>query len=164
MRRPALVGSAALLSLFLVCGLLHADEKSKHTARWQDLLITVVAVEASEEVPQPYVPGRPFVPREGYYFVRVRLVVNNQGRRAATADFAPRLKASFGLEYRPFRQTRYEEEPRVHELLPGEEARGSYTFEVKKGAEPLELRLGERRPRIRLQGLLPKPPDSPQEQ
>ncbi len=162
MRPRVLVVSGALLSLFVLTVLLHAGEKNKHSARWGDLHITATGVECPESVEGW--AGRPHPPREDYYYFRVHLAVRNVGKRAVSASFAPRLSATYGLEYRPTLFTRDKDEPEVHELLPGEEVRGSYTFEVKKGAQPLELLLGERRPRIRLQGLLPKPLDSQQEE
>lgn len=165
------------LSLFLtIC--LDADrkEKDKHSARVGNLVVTATAIETPEGLPKRILGREVRLEKapSGHYFVVVRVRFKNVGKRAICADFLPRLKADFGLEYR---QSFRPDEPRVSELLPDQEVEGPFTFEVKEGAKPLELTLEPRsynegcrppgesrtssgsglvffqRPRIRLEGL-----------
>jgi hypothetical protein len=116
---------------------LSAAKKEKNSARTGDLLFTVASIESPETVPNP-LGHRPQQAMAGHRFVVVRVRVRNLGKSAACAEFIPRLKTDFGLEYR-HELILEGEPPRVSELLPGEGTEGSYIFEVKDGVTPREL-------------------------
>jgi hypothetical protein len=119
---------------------LSAARKEKNSARAGDLQFLVSSVEFPETV-GPSGMARPNRATAGYHFVVVHVKVKNMGKLAACAYFTARLKARFDIVYR--RVLAFEEQvPHIHELLPGEEADGSYVFEVKDGVSPVELILG----------------------
>ena len=79
----------------------------------------------------------------GWHFIVVEVSAENVGERAVCSYLMPRLKAEPGLEYGPV-LIGGPNWPNVHELLPGEQAKGGYAFEVKDGVRPLELILEHR--------------------
>ena len=132
------VGVIAICALSLCPSFaLSAAKKEKNSARTGDLLFTVASIELPETVPNP-LGHRPQQAMAGHQFVVVRVRVRNLGKSAACAEFIPRLKTDFGLEYR-HELILEGEPPRVSELLPGEGTEGSYIFEVKDGVTPREL-------------------------
>jgi len=71
---------------------------------------------------------------------RSQFTVANTGNGVICAEIGATLNTTFSLQYhRGGVQT-----PRVREMLPGESAKGAYTFDIKDGVKPLEIifRLG----------------------
>ena len=75
--------------------------------------------------------------RPDHYPVTVQLRADNVGKQALCASFSATLKASFGLEYHEFFLAPHALQ--IRELLPAESTSGEYRFDVKTGAQPLEL-------------------------
>ena len=67
--------------------------------------------------------------------IAVSVVVHNTGNSAVCATFTSKLKTTSGIEYRGTSV----QAPSMHEMPPGDYARGNYIFEVKEGDLPLEL-------------------------
>ncbi len=103
-----------------------AADKDKQSGRFGDLLITATAIEDYGETPH----------QGDHHRVSVSVRVKNLGKRAICASFTPRLRATLDLEYGNILRS---EEPRMSELLPGEETSGTYVFSVKDGVKPLQL-------------------------
>ncbi len=139
MRRESLTLARVIgVCFLLVCsGLEPSAGKEKNSARSGDLQFWITSVESPETVTGVGL-ARPNRATTGHHFVVVHVKVKNLSKRAACAYFTARLKAEFGLEYR--RVLAFDDEvPHIHELLLGEEAIGSYVFELKDGVKPLEL-------------------------
>jgi hypothetical protein len=128
-----------VLLLLLILSVPDARVKDKHSARFDGLVFTATAMESDESTPH----------RGDRHFVAVYVTIKNPGKLPACASFlTASLKTTDGLKYyqikllfgappRPFPR-----EPRVWEMLPGEETSGGYVFNLKDGVEPLELSLG----------------------
>jgi hypothetical protein len=133
-----LIAVAVLLLMVPSSG---TKEKDKRTAHFDGLILTVTAVDSAEE--------------KGHHYVAVFVNVKNAGRNAACTSFSSLLKTTFGLEYRglifrsatgvvrrdPIQGKTFLSEPRISEMLPGEESSGSYLFVVRNGVSPLEMSL-----------------------
>jgi len=159
---------AAVAVLLVITSSSGSKEKDKHTAHFGGLILTVTAIDSTEERRgRPYLPPKPSDPhpppptsedeKGGHHYIAVFVNVKNAGKNPACMSFAPLLKTSFGLEYKnvPFYSLReygldkiFPSTPQISEMLPGEQSSGSYIFRVKKGVLPLEMSLKPERKSI----------------
>ncbi|HEX2711444.1 MAG TPA: hypothetical protein VHM88_04375 [Candidatus Acidoferrales bacterium] len=116
------------------------NQKDKHSEHFGSLVITATAILAGEEG------------KTDRHYVFVFVSIKNTGKKPACASFSTKLKTTYGLEYAtlsPFfdfaeltrlhRRAHLPNEPKVYEMLPGEQSNGAYVFAVKNGVEPLEM-------------------------
>lgn len=104
----------------------HASDKakSKHSGKFGDLAVNVSKLVLT---PAHYEKNR----AELEAFVSV----TNAGKGVICAEFNLILKTTFDLQYHGVSGRA----PKMHEMLPGESAEGSYVFDIKDGVQPLEL-------------------------
>ncbi len=98
--------------------------RSRHSGKFGDLAVNVSRLVLT---PAHYEKSRAEL--EAF------LSVANTGKGVICAELDVTLKTTFNLQYRGFSGRA----PRMHEMLPGESAEGSYVFEIKDGVQPLEL-------------------------
>ncbi len=98
--------------------------KNKHSGKFGDLAVNVSKLVLT---PAQYEKNR----AELEAFVSVA----NAGKGVICAEFNVTLKTTFNLQYRGVSGRA----PKMHEMLPGESAEGSYVFDIKEGVQPLEL-------------------------
>ena len=101
--------------------------KDKHSGKFGDLAVNVSKLLLT---PTHYEKNR----AELEAFVNV----SNTGKGVICAEFNVVLKTTFDLQYHGFPT----HAPKMHEMLPGESAEGSYVFDIKEGVQPLELVIG----------------------
>jgi hypothetical protein len=102
----------------------------KHTAKFGDLVVTATNIASTESAAH-----------EGdHHVVAVFVSVKNSGKGAVCAYLGATLQATFGLEFEGSGGAQqFPEAPRMKQMLPGEEAEGSYAFYVKDRVEPIAL-------------------------
>ena len=100
-----------------------SNAKDKHSGKFGDLAVNVSKL----------------VLTKNRYEKRSRLDafinVANTGKGVICADFNVRLNTAFGLQFLGASW----HAPKMKEMLPGESAQGSYAFDIKAGAQPLDL-------------------------
>jgi len=97
--------------------------KDKHSGKFGDLVVNVSKL----------------VLTKNQYEKRSRLDafinVANTGKGVICADFNVRLNTAFGLQFLGASW----HAPKMKEMLPGESTQGTYAFDIKAGAQPLDL-------------------------
>jgi hypothetical protein len=149
----------AIAGLLLIAPCSHSKEKDKRIAHFGGLIVSVTAVDTVEERSgRPYDPPKPSDPsgppppsvnageKGDHHFVAVFVSVKNVGKNPVCISFTSLLKTTLGLEYKgspPYSFIGLDKffpiEPKMSEMLPGEESSGSYVFLVKNGISPLEM-------------------------
>ena len=124
--------------LLLLSSLSMSDARviDNHSARFDGLLVKATAVESDE-----------LMPHKGHrHFVTVFVTIKNLGELPACAPFTAELKTTQGSGFWQIKTLigpprSFPREPRVGEMLPGEQTNGGYVFKVKDGVELSELSL-----------------------
>lgn len=107
-----------------------------HLACFDGLLVKATAIESDE-----------FMPHKGHWhFVTVFVTIKNLGKLPACTPFTAELKTTQGSGFWQIKSLigpprSFPREPRVGEMLPGEQTNGGYVFKVKDGVELSELSL-----------------------
>ena len=124
--------------LVLLSSLSMSDARviDNHSARFDGLLVKATAVESDELMPH----------KGHWHFVAVYVSINNLGKLPACAPFTAELKTTQGSSFWQIKTLigpprSFPREPRVGEMLPGEQTNGGYVFKVKDGVELSELSL-----------------------
>ncbi len=107
--RMSVVGLLLFVSMLSTVPLC-AAEKDKHIGKLGDLLLTVVGIEKK-------------APQDNRYSLLVMVKVTNVGKHPVCDNVIPTLKATYDLEYK--RTLHRSNDPHIHELLPGEETKGT---------------------------------------
>jgi len=124
--------------LLLLSSLSMSDARviDNHSARFDGLLVKATAVESDELMPH----------KGHWHFVAVYVSINNLGKLPACAPFTAELKTTQGSGFWQIKTLigpprSFPREPRVGEMLPGEQTNGGYVFKVEDGVELSELSL-----------------------
>jgi hypothetical protein len=122
----------AVLCLVLV-GFAEGQSKGDAPQRIGDLLVELTP---GTSTPSQLIPGLP-TPPPGRYWIVAEVRFRNAGNLAVCASFAGTIKAEQGLDTR----TTPNFIPPISGLMPGEEARRDFIFSLKRGVDPLDLRI-----------------------
>jgi TonB family protein len=122
-----LVRFIGALTLLLALGLPSAA-LPEHSAKVGPLVITATGISNAASG------------QEDSHAVVVFVTVANSGQTAACSSFSAELKGTYDLEYsKQPGAAQAPGAPQVWQMLPGEESKGAYVFDVKNGVDPREL-------------------------
>src|SRR5215469_6482397 len=97
--------------------------KDKHSGKFGDLMVNVSKLVLTKH------------PYEKRSRLDAFINVANTGKGVICADFNVRLNTAFGLQFLGASW----HAPKMKEMLPGESTQGTYAFDIKAGAQPLDL-------------------------
>lgn len=117
-----------------VVGFARGQNKGAETQRIGDLFIELTGTSTPRELLDGQ--GR-FASSPDHYWVVAEVNFRNGGNRAICANFSGSLNAEYGLVAR----TSMGNPLPISELLPGEDAQRRFIFTLKRGANPLELKV-----------------------